>query len=238
MLHLVPPQGPSISFVLLAYNEEESIASAIEDCQRFGKQYLKDYEVIVVDDGSRDCTSDIIRSFDDGDVRLVHHSQNLGMGASMRDGYHAATKNYIAHLPGDRQVRPDALLPMLDRVTRKHVVLSTFKNPPSGQGRALMSRIFRVLTRHVGNMKINFAGTYLFHRDWLTTLPMEQADSNTFLFSFQLLELMRRHHASFSDVQINTYMREHGQSREATVARIANMFFEIGKSRVPSDGAS
>ena len=234
MLKIVPNAGPSISMVLLAYNEEESIAQAISDCIDFGDRYLSDYEVIVVDDGSSDCTSSIVTAAENHRVKLIKHKTNQGMGASMRDGYLMAEKDYIAHLPGDRQVRPDALLPMLDLVSPNHVIVSSFANPPSGQARVAMSMVFRGLTKTIGNMKVNFAGTYLFHRDWMSTLRLSDADSDTFLFSFQLLELMRRERARFSTVKIPTYPRHHGQSKEATLPRIVSMFREIAKGRIKS----
>jgi glycosyltransferase involved in cell wall biosynthesis len=221
----------SVSFVLLAYDEEGAIGAAIEDCRAFGRAHLSAYEIIVVDDGSRDRTRAIAEAAGN-DVRVVVHPVNRGMGASMRDGYLAARMDYIAHLPGDRQVRPDALLPMLARAAPDRVVLSVFENPPSGRARAVMSIAFRQLTRHVGNMRVNFAGTYLFHRTWLTRVALARADSDTFLFSFQLLELMRRSGAHFETVTIRTYPRDHGQSREATVRRIARMFLEIARARL------
>jgi hypothetical protein len=154
------------------------------------------------------------------------------MGASMRDGYLAARMDYMAHLPGDRQVRAEALLPMLPLAAPDRVVVSVFSNPPSGLARAFMSRVFRALARHVGGMRVNFAGTYLFHRDWLTRLDLARADSDTFLFSFQLLELMRRAGLDVQTVTVPTYPRERGQSREATVSRIARMFVEIARARL------
>lgn len=223
---------PSISFVLLAYNEEADIAAAIEDCRDVARQRDCEYEVIVVDDGSSDATRERAEATNRGDVVVVAHDRNLGMGASMRDGYMAATKDYIAHLPGDRQVRADALLPMLERCSPEHIVLTEFDNPPSGAARAVMSVVFRVLTRVVGGLSVNFAGTYLFHRDWLDRIAHDRADSNTFLYSFQLLELFERAGATFSTVKIPTFPREQGSSREATLSRIANMFVEIGRARI------
>jgi glycosyltransferase involved in cell wall biosynthesis len=222
----------SVSFVLLAYDEEESIAQAIADCRRFGRERLTDYEVIVVDDGSRDHTRERARAADDGDVRVVAHDRNLGMGASMRDGYRAARMDYIAHLPGDRQVRADALTAMVPLCRPETVVRSRFSNPPSGRRRALMSVVFRVLARRIGGFHVDFAGTYLFHRDWLRRLELARADSDTFLFSFQLLELMRRAGAQFETVAVPTYPREQGTSREATAARIARMVVELGRARL------
>ncbi len=226
--------GPTVSLVLLAYDEEDAIAEAISDCRRFCRARLADYEIIVVDDGSRDRTRAIAEAASEGDVRIVAHARNQGMGASMRDGYAAAAMEYLAHLPGDRQVRAEALAEMVPRAAPDRVVVSKFDNPPSGAGRAAMSTVFRLLTRYVGGLRVDFAGTYLFHRDWLERIDAERADSDTFLYSFQLLELFRRAGARFETVRIQTHPREHGASREATVGRIARMFLEIGRARLGS----
>lgn len=222
----------TISFVLLAYDEEAAIAEAIADCRAFGRAHLAGYEILVIDDGSRDQTRAVAEAASEGDVRVIVHPRNQGMGASMRDGYAAATMDYVAHLPGDRQVRAEALASMLPRCAPEMIVLSVFSNPPSGRGRAAMSIAFRLLARHVGGMRIDFAGTYLFHRSWLGRIEGARADSDTFLYSFQLLELFRRAGARFETVPIRTHPREQGVSREATLGRIARMFVEIGRARV------
>lgn len=223
---------PTVSFVLLAYDEESSIADAILDCRSFAKRNLGAHEILVVDDGSRDGTRAAAEAANEGDVRVIVHPRNLGMGASMRDGYLAATMDYTCHLPGDRQVRAEALADMVTRCAPDKVVVSVFSNPPSGSGRAVMSVIFRLLTRHVGGMQVDFAGTYLFHTSWLRRLDLARADSDTFLFSFQLLELLRRAGAGFETVAVPTHPRERGVSREATLGRIARMFVEIGRARL------
>jgi glycosyltransferase involved in cell wall biosynthesis len=225
--------APSVSFVLLAYNEEASIAAAIADCRAFGRERLSGYEIIVVDDGSVDRTREVAeKASEGGDVRVLVHERNRGMGASMRDGYLAARMDYVAHLPGDRQVRAEALAPMITRCDPGRVVVSLFANPPSGLARVIMSRVFRALVRHVGGMRVNFAGTYLFHRDWLGRLDLSRAGSDTFLFSFQLLELLRRAGCTVATVTVPTHPREQGASREATPGRIARMAVEIARARV------
>lgn len=223
---------PSISFVLLAYNEESDISEAIADCRSVGREHTSDYEILVVNDGSTDRTAEAAEECGEGDVRVIGHATNLGMGASMRDGYLAARCDYIAHLPGDRQVRAQALIEMLPLCGNDHIVLSQFRNPPSGRRRAMMSVVFRLLAKHVGGLRVDFAGTYLFHRSWLTRVNLSEANSDSFFFSFQLLELCRRAGAVFSVVDIPTYLREQGTSRVATPSRIARMFVEIGRSRM------
>ena len=144
----------SLSIVLLAYNEEALIRSAIEDARRFCQLLGCDYEIIVVDDGSSDRTRDEIEKARKPDLRLVAHETNLGMGASMRDGYAAATKDFLVHLPGDRQVRPQALATFLPHASGDVIVISEYDEPPSGWKRAVMSSVFRLLLRNVGALRV------------------------------------------------------------------------------------
>jgi hypothetical protein len=227
----------SLGIVLLAYDEEASIADAIADARRFASLYFTGHEIVVVDDGSRDATAAQARACDQGDVRVVQHAQNQGMGASMRDGYAAARTDLLAPLPGDRQVRPASLIRFaahIDSTDPLHVVMSTYSVPHSGPTRQLMSVVFRLLVRHVGGYQIDFAGAYMFHRRLLDRIDPRRTRSQSFLYSFQLLEQMRRLGCRFTQVIIAPFAREVGQSREATLRRIARMFVEIARARLES----
>jgi phosphoglycolate phosphatase-like HAD superfamily hydrolase len=226
------PRSPhSLSMVLLAWNEQESIQTAIRDCRRFARLWLAGYEIVVVDDGSSDATAARAQAASEGDVRVVRHDRNLGMGAAMRSGYAAARCDYIAHLPADRQVRPQSLLAFLPHVRPETTVVSTYVTPPSGQQRQLMSVAFRLIVQGLGGMRVNFAGTYIFHRRWLDRIDLAGVRCETFVFSFELLERLRRAGSGFAAVTIRPFMREVGQSREVAVRRIVRVFGEIARYR-------
>jgi hypothetical protein len=232
-----PVRPCSLGIVLLAYDEEACIADAIADARRFASLYFTGHEIVVVDDGSRDTTAAQARACDQGDVRLVQHAQNQGMGASMRDGYAAARTDLLVPLPGDRQVRPASLIRFaahIDSADPMHVVMSAYSVPHSGPTRQLMSVVFRVLVRHVGGYQVDFAGAYMFHRSLLDRIDPRRTRSQSFLYSFQLLEQMRRLGCRFTQVVIAPFAREVGQSREATLRRIARMFVEIARARLES----
>ncbi|MGB8298881.1 MAG: glycosyltransferase [Polyangia bacterium] len=226
----------SLSMVLLAWNEEASIAAAVRDCRRVGRLWLSGYEIIVVDDGSSDGTAAQAEAASEGDVRVVRHARNLGMGAAMRSGYAAARCDTIAHLPADRQVRPQSLLAFLPWVTPETTAVSTYVTPPSGEQRRLMSLAFRFVVRGLGGLRVNFAGTYVFHRRWLATIDLASVHSETFLFSFELLEQLRRAGSRFVAVTICPFVREVGQSREVALRRIGRVFGEIVRYRMRSLG--
>ena len=96
------PQATSVSFVVIAYNEAANIArtmAAITDLEALGE-----YELIVVDDGSRDSTAQIVRDFaaqDRCSIRLIELKENYGRGYARNTGIQAARGELIAMVDAD-----------------------------------------------------------------------------------------------------------------------------------------
>ena len=114
-----PVTAPSISAVLPAYDEEEVIAQSVEAAVRTLEVLTSDYEVIVVNDGSRDRTAAIVDELAKRNprVRLISHSRNRGYGAALWTGFTAAGKDLIFLTDGDKQFDVSELhdfLPLLD----------------------------------------------------------------------------------------------------------------------------
>ncbi len=109
----------SISAVLPAYNEEEVIADSVAAMVQALEALGVEYEVIVVNDGSRDRTAEIVADLGrrDPHVRLVAHSENRGYGAALWTGFTSATKELVFLTDGDKQFDVSELrefLPLLD----------------------------------------------------------------------------------------------------------------------------
>ncbi|MDP8909351.1 MAG: glycosyltransferase family 2 protein, partial [Chloroflexota bacterium] len=94
----------SISAVLPAYNEEEVIADSVAAMVATLESLGAEYEVIVVDDGSRDRTTEIVERLGRANprVRLVSHGQNRGYGAALWTGFTSATKELVFLTDGDK----------------------------------------------------------------------------------------------------------------------------------------
>jgi glycosyltransferase involved in cell wall biosynthesis len=95
----------SLSVVLPAHNEERIIASTVSSVLEALGGWMKDFEVIVVNDGSMDQTGPIVASIAEKDarVRLVTHEVNQGYGAALVSGFNAASKELTFFMDSDGQ---------------------------------------------------------------------------------------------------------------------------------------
>lgn len=111
-----------LSVVLPAYNEEANVERVVREVVSFLDGLDLDYEVVVVNDGSRDRTGEILARLAAEVPRLrpQTHPQNRGYGAALRTGFDAASKRYVFYMDGDGQfdIRElERLLPLADEDT-------------------------------------------------------------------------------------------------------------------------
>ena len=102
----VTNRQPSISAFFPAYNDAGTIASIVIATGCVLEQLACQYEIIVVDDGSRDGTLEILRElarFYPDRLRVVRHAANRGYGGALRSGISAARYDWIFYTDGDAQ---------------------------------------------------------------------------------------------------------------------------------------
>ncbi len=94
-----------LSIVIPAYNEEDNVAAAVENVDAAARRTGLEYEIVVVDDGSRDRTGEIAGGLatQNPHLRLVQHFPNRGYGGALKAGFAAATGAWIAFFPADNQ---------------------------------------------------------------------------------------------------------------------------------------
>ena len=97
----------SLSVILPAHNEEEAIAGTVHEVidALAAWSWIREYEVIVVNDGSRDSTGAIVETIAAANpvVRVIHHPVNQGYGAALHSGFEAATKDLVFFMDSDGQ---------------------------------------------------------------------------------------------------------------------------------------
>ena len=101
-LHVAIPG--SLSLVLPAYNEEDNIEIVVRRAIEVLPEYTEGFEIVVVNDGSKDRTAEIIDRLatEDSRVRPVHHKSNQGYGGAVKSGFKASTCDYVMFMDADR----------------------------------------------------------------------------------------------------------------------------------------
>jgi glycosyltransferase involved in cell wall biosynthesis len=108
----------SISVFFPTYNEEENIERAVNQARDVLEGFCDDFEIIIVDDGSRDDTSKLSDQLAAADsrVKVVRHEQNRGFGAALRSGIENATKDLIFYTDSDNQFDMREINRLLERL--------------------------------------------------------------------------------------------------------------------------
>lgn len=118
-MELIRGEPFSLSVFYPCYNEEANVVETTEKALAALKSITDDFEVIIVNDGSKDRTAELA----DGlaaqypQVRAVHNNPNLGYGGALQRGFNEATKDWVFYTDGDGQFdfgEIPKLLPLLD----------------------------------------------------------------------------------------------------------------------------
>jgi len=103
---MASPQNPKVTVFIPVHNREQYIGDAV---QSILAQDFQDFDILLIDDGSTDRSVEVMRSFHDPRIRIVHNETNLGIPRTRNRGLELARGEYIALLDSDDRASPDRL---------------------------------------------------------------------------------------------------------------------------------
>ena len=148
-------RGISISAVLPAFNEAPNLAGVVSELTAVLAEAAPRFEIIVVDDGSRDGTSELADRLakDDPRLRVIHHPRNLGYGSALRSGFGAAQYDWIFFMDSDGQFLPSEIKDLI-RLSREHVFVAGYRaRRQDPWPRRFYSALFSALVRALFGVK-------------------------------------------------------------------------------------
>jgi glycosyltransferase involved in cell wall biosynthesis len=112
--------NPAISVILPVFNGEAYLREAIDSILN---QSFTDFELLIINDGSTDCSQEIINSYQDSRIELIHNPINLGLVGALNAGIDKARGKYLARQDQDDISEPNRLQLQFARMEQGHIDL-------------------------------------------------------------------------------------------------------------------
>jgi glycosyltransferase involved in cell wall biosynthesis len=219
----------AISLVLPCYNEEANIERTVREVSAWLRAKGYTYELIVVNDGSRDQSAVILEKLrsEFSELRVVQHQVNQGYGLAIRSGIDAATQPVVGFMDSDGQFRIEsleALVPHLATYTfvtgRRRRRADSFVRNSFGKILGLMNwLVLGVWVRDVN------CGFKIFARElWPNIRPVYGVEK---LFNTEIFLRLQEQHIPWKTIDIDHYPRTAGNPTGAKLYVIIRMFQEL-----------
>ncbi len=217
-----------LSVFLPAYNEEQNILKVIKNVKEILKKIAKNYEIIVVDDGSTDRTAEEVLKI--RDVRLISHQRNLGYGTALKSGFSNSRYELIAFMDSDLQFDFKEINKFLDYIEDYDLVIGFRKNRADNLVRKLNARTYSLILNLIFNLNVRDVdcGFKLVRREIFKKIKLE---SDGALISAEFLIKARRKGFRIKEIEVSHFPRILGKQTGANPKVILKTFFEIIKLR-------
>lgn len=221
----------SISVFFPCYNDEKTIGKLVKNSLKVLKKLTNDFEVIVVNDGSKDKSKEVVEEIlkKEKRVKLINHSKNKGYGGALRSGFKAAKKDLIFYTDGDGQYDVNEIPLLLPLMTKDVDFVNGIK---MGRG-DLPHRVF-------------FGNLHKFINRWLFWLPVYDVDcdyrlirknlikkiklnSNSGSICIELVKKAEKAGATFRQISVHHYDRLYGTSQFFKPSKIIKTYIDIAK---------
>ena len=224
-----------LSYFFPAHNEEANIEGLVAEALETLPLLADRFEIIAVNDGSRDGTgrlADELAARHPDLVRVVHHPTNLGYGAALRSGFTAARYDLIAFTDGDRQFKVADIGRLTARAAEPDapdVVLGFRIKRADARIRLAYARIFRLANRTFFDLRVTDVdgACKLFRRAALEDVRVE---SDGAFFSAELLIKLREAGRTVVEVGVPHYPRTAGSAtgaRPSVILRAVRDFWRL-----------
>ena len=222
----------SLSVVFPAFNEEANIRHVVEDAYRTMPKLAPIFEIIVVNDGSKDRTGDICDRLAEefSNVRVVHHVRNRGYGAALKSGIERARYDLIFFTDADGQFDLKEVAALLEQTDAYDIVAGYRARRQDPPHRLLFAWGWNVLVRLMLGIRIRDidCAFKVFNRQVFDSIQIRCVGAmvNTEIFAQASMFGM-----TVKEVRVNHFPRRHGKSTGGNVAVIRKAFRELIRMR-------
>jgi len=219
-----------LSVIFPAYNDAGTIPSMVIGARLAARRLADEYEIIVVNDGSRDHTADVLAELESvfPELRVIHHPVNRGYGGALRSGFQAATKELIFYTDGDAQYDPREL----ERLFAVWEESSDFVNGSKiGRSdplhRAIIGRVYHWFVRFSFGLRLSDVDCdfRLFRRSIFDKVELTK---NSGVICVELMKKVQDNGFRIQEVPVHHFHRVYGRSQFFNFRRVAKTLLDLG----------
>lgn len=220
---------PSLSVFFPCYNDAGSIGLLVKDAYQILPRLTQDFEIIVVDDGSRDESRKILRSLalELKSLKLVFHKVNTGYGGALKSGFKKASKQFVFYTDGDGQYDVSEITKLYEKLRPGVDIVQGYKLKRFDPlYRLIIGRVYHYVSKLSFGLKVRDVDCdfRLISKYALDKISL-QYDSG--VICVELVKKLQDLGFQFVEVGIHHYPRMHGHSQFFNYRRILKTLIEL-----------
>lgn len=226
-----PIQLSNLSVVFPAYNDGGTISSMVLAAMVAAEQVTQDYEIIVVNDGSRDYTGllldELAKRFPC--LKVLHHTKNQGYGATLLDGFSAASKEWVFYTDGDAQYNPLELTSLVSAAGQDVDVVNGYKiSRNDSLVRIVVGKLYHFFVKWTFGFQLRDVDCdfRLIRRSLFDQVQLESSDGT---FGLEMVKKFQDAGFHFIEVPVHHYPRPYGVSQFFQKGHLLRTALQLGK---------
>lgn len=225
-------QIDKISVFLPAYNEEANLESTVKNVLKGLKENFKDWELIIVNDGSKDKTGQIADTFAKKEkrIRVIHHNPNRGYGTALISGLYACKYPWISFIDSDGQFDFTEIPVLLKKQqkTNADMVIGYYLKRQVSLMRKINTKAWQIIVWLMFglNVKDIDCGFKLISKKVVDKIPKLESSRGAFISSEFLIKA-QKYGFKIVEVGVHHYPRKNGEGTGANLDVIIQSFIDL-----------
>ncbi len=221
-----------LSLFFPAYNEEANARKTILDAKKILEKTAKEWEIIVVNDGSKDKTKEIVENLsnEDSRIKLINHEVNRGYGAAFKTGMYSSKYDWITFTDIDRQFDFSEISKFIEmqKETNSDLVIGYYKKRQVSKFKIITSKmwelvVFVLFGLHVKDIDCGFK---LVSKKVLSKIPKLESERGAFISSEFLIK-SRKAGFKIVEIPVTHYPRVAGKGTGRDLSVIIKSFVDL-----------
>lgn len=223
------------------WNEEKNVRNVVESALPIVKEIAKEWEILIIDDGSSDQTFEIGKQLakENRNIRVITHAPNRGYGAALREGFENSKYKYVVFTDGDRQFEFSEISKFIPEIKNADIVIGYRKKRRDNMTRHILMYLLKLWDYVFFGFyfKDIDCGFKMFRKSAIEQLMPLRSEGA--MITTEILAKATRKQLKIREVEVNHFPRKFGDQSGANVAVVVRavlesfiLWFDIRNKRI------